>query len=132
MTPAPLPAAELDALEMLTVGAKVTCIRPDALLSLLAEVRASRSRQAGGDEVVWRPIETAPRDGTRIMLGRHGEHPVIGWWWTGDPQFPWRFFDTDGDELNSRMDVHGGFTHWQPWPDWPAAAPPCAGKGNGT
>ena len=30
----------------------------------------------------WQPIETAPRDGNRVLLYREGwrEHTAVGWW----------------------------------------------------
>lgn len=85
----------------------------------------------------WQPIETAPRDGTEIILAirsidakPHWVH--IGWWEEGDP-FPWRFIDTFGInptgccemEEEDRCPVNGaraeGVTHWMPLPPAPEA-----------
>lgn len=71
----------------------------------------------------WQPIETAPKDGTELLLW-NGEH-IIGWWETGrefrgsDHFNDWSF----GYETVSGYDA--GFkrvnkpTHWQPLPEPP-------------
>jgi hypothetical protein len=86
----------------------------------------------------WRPIETAPRDGTEIILAISGWPPdrkwvCVGWWEQGD-SFPWRFIDTFSleptgcceDEDGDRCPVNGAkaesVTHWQPLPEFRARA----------
>ena len=90
--------------------------------------------------MTWQPIETAPRDGTVILLAKE-EQVVAGWWSdaketqcsTGTP-YPWCFMDdhTDFDEdasveagagliqPNGWQDNSNGPTHWQPLPAPPA------------
>ncbi|TDY26262.1 hypothetical protein B0G81_6772 [Paraburkholderia sp. BL6665CI2N2] len=71
----------------------------------------------------WQPIETAPKDGTNILI-RFGLDGVSqakftpGWAW------PWQFIDTnDGVTwmLNRAVDGPGGPSHWMPLPAAPAA-----------
>ena len=62
-----------------------------------------------GVRMEWQPIETAPKDGTRVLVHEPGMEPEIahwsgGVWWIGqsdDFQFP------------------GGITHWMPLPEPP-------------
>lgn len=61
----------------------------------------------------WQPIETAPKDGTRIIYYEvyHGQaHIGLGFWW-------------NGDDLN-RAGWHDGLyvfpTHWMPIPNPPS------------
>lgn len=74
----------------------------------------------------WQPIETAPKDGTELLLandrvmwfGRWVHHQVFvngelqrEWeHWEGHP---WRALGFDGKEVKEA-------THWQPKPDFPA------------
>lgn len=55
----------------------------------------------------WRPIETAPKDGTWVILGDK-ERVVMGFWGS------YGTWD-DGDF----HDDLGEFTHWQPLPEPP-------------
>lgn len=83
----------------------------------------------------WQPIETAPTDGTEIILAilgagatKHWVH--IGWYEPHDP-FPWRFIDTFEltptgcceDEDSDRVPANGAkaesVTHWMPLPPAP-------------
>lgn len=68
----------------------------------------------------WQPIETAPRDGSRIMLGRAADESIArhalvaeGWfnqgqWMTGPFHAP--------EPVGHPTDP---ITHWQPLPDPP-------------
>jgi hypothetical protein len=63
----------------------------------------------------WRPIESAPKDGTWIMVAAHNLYPCDAHWsavWDGDP-YDW-------------MDAAGPFvtqpTHWRPLPALPVMA----------
>lgn len=68
----------------------------------------------------WRPIETAPKDGTRILSWSVGTtkhfagYAVVAW---STRDCVW-FLDDDGD----RGDVIG-LTHWHPLPPPPRDAP---------
>lgn len=67
----------------------------------------------------WRPIETAPRDGSNILL-RFGIDGVSqGKFIPGRRPHPWQFIDTqDGMDwlLNYSVDGPGGPSHWMPMP----------------
>ena len=76
------------------------------------------------EEWAWRRIESAPLDGTHVLL-RFGEDGVsVGWYDDNgfDPR-PWRFVDTGfGDNptakgfINASRDGVYGPSHWQPLP----------------
>lgn len=59
----------------------------------------------------WRSIETAPKDGTRILLGKivgHPDHPTALWWATmGYWSDRWNNWN-DGIEPSGLADP----THW--------------------
>lgn len=70
----------------------------------------------------WQPIETAPKDGTRIMLFCSGKYgAVFGHWnkdqyskkprpyWTNDKEQLWGVYDTRANQP----------THWKPLPKPP-------------
>lgn len=66
----------------------------------------------------WRPIETAPRDGTEIMLsgitpGTSNRWQGVGAWWHDD----WR-----DDEENNMFGFHAP-SHWRPLPPPPSPEP---------
>jgi len=55
----------------------------------------------------WQPIETAPKDGTRVLLGFMGGTVLSGSWRHG--------WAADGSLQNDLRP-----THWQPLPNPPA------------
>lgn len=65
---------------------------------------ALRDARAMGPE--WQPIETAPKDGTQILMVIAGYEPLCGRWrrgtWTSDPD-----------------KAYFSPTHWQPLPAAP-------------
>lgn len=82
--------------------------------------RSSPSPDRGG----WRPIESAPRDGTHVILAFGRDGVMEGWWDDNDPgPYPWKFVDRGapgstgyaaGGFINGSREVRGGPTHWQP------------------
>jgi len=54
----------------------------------------------------WQPIETAPRDGTRVLLGRH-DNVMLGYW---------EFSEGPGWWTDSEWWGNDHFTRWQPLP----------------
>jgi hypothetical protein len=111
----------------------------------LAQLNVSRSYAAdlrlilaALDEQEWRPIETAPRDGSDILLLASGmaieARFCPGEWSDETPISPreysgavWSAFDDALQfliEETSEGDFHGQVTHWRPLP-----APPVEVKG---
>ena len=56
----------------------------------------------------WQPIETAPKDGTRVLVVEDGEYHVA-WWRQG--------WTRAGDDYDIAMEP----THWQPLPPYPTS-----------
>lgn len=90
----------------------------DATQKLLTEAALALRSTLG--EGGWRPIETAPRDGTHILI-RFGSD------WTSsasyhrdeDDAHPWKFLDSQGQGLpiiNGARDDKYGPSHWMPLP----------------
>jgi hypothetical protein len=85
--------------------------------------------EGGGEKASdgWQPMETAPRDGSVILI-RTERGGVEAAYWNlapsavgADRRYPWTFLDpTNG--TNSRMDGDFGPTHWQPLPSAALAA----------
>lgn len=82
----------------------------------------------------WRPIETAPRDGTTIMLwhGKSGlrDRVVVGAY-DKDAEYPWRFLNNPfpliefqhGEDDNGMENAFTSEpTHWLPLPQPPSVS----------
>lgn len=83
----------------------------------------------------WQPIETAPKDTSRILLwasdcGDHGKYPEIriGWFegmgygtmWVNDELwFGWVSVETRDDGYGSEENIYLSPTHWMPLPEPP-------------
>lgn len=71
----------------------------------------------------WMPIESAPMDGTSVLLWEEASiEPFVGRWglgrcWEVDTEH----VDTDGDANVISKLWQGGITHWSPLPPPPAA-----------
>lgn len=66
----------------------------------------------------WQPIETAPRDGTRVLLARCRDDGSYEWMyvaWCRRTQ--WRISENVARNYYSTVDSEP--THWQPLPDPP-------------
>lgn len=66
----------------------------------------------------WQPIETAPKDGTWVMLGRAGRMPEVGSWENGSPWLDGWFC---GGERSDSYGPDFDPTHWMPLPEPPHA-----------
>lgn len=70
-------------------------------------------------QIEWQPIETAPKDGTRIILGYSGSHSCEGFWMDDPSRNYWEdigWFDSDSDVLCEHPRKP---THWMPLPKPP-------------
>ncbi len=77
----------------------------------------------------WQPIETAPRDGTEVLILRDGRL-ALGWW-SDDPYRPepvpfWH--GTDVHDYGKKWAQKTQPTHWMPLPAAPSPAEPEAGQ----
>lgn len=83
----------------------------------------------------WQPIETAPKDGTMLLLAgdnfgdpQRGQHVTVGsWrnergWWEGLP-------DPVEEQMTANTQLQH-LTHWMPLPDAPAFDVPVQGSGS--
>lgn len=77
----------------------------DAVLSLLS----AAPRVPVGGEGVWQPIETAPRDGTRILVLVPPASIVVAHWWGGKFRL----------HTLSSLNKLGQPTDWMPLPSFP-------------
>lgn len=103
--------------------------------SALASSDPTPAAEAGGDEVAaqrlaasplpsssgtgWRPIETAPKDGTNV-LGAHDRAAIVVYWqheWTVDGAPGWATGETDLGGYFYTFPV----THWRVLPPLPSA-----------
>lgn len=71
----------------------------------------------------WRPIETAPKDGTRVLVYQEDEAsdmtPQIAWWITWHGEEGWHIcWDNEPLQNNSAFAPP---THWAPLPEPPAS-----------
>ena len=93
--------------------------------------RFVKSSAYGGYAGHWQTIDTAPRDGTSILI-RFGNDGVSQARYVIGSSHPWRFIDTrDGMPwmVNNAVDSEYGPTHWMPMPDAaPTPAAQSAGK----
>ena len=83
----------------------------DRISSYVSDLE-SRLEKAEAERDGWQPIETAPKDGTTLLLG-HSVTVFDGWWSEGDGAW------IDGE--NNMFGDHIGYepTHWRPLPSPP-------------
>ncbi len=80
----------------------------------------------------WRPIETAPRDSSRVLVaGKNsmGEWRVCEAWWrlpyeNAPADQCWWCYDKDGTLLDASIYEGKGATHWMPLPEPPQPKTP--------
>ena len=66
----------------------------------------------------WQPIETAPRDGTNVLLVNRKGNMATGLWMSGPIGTGWVL--RGGSAPNVFFNEHHGPTHWMPLPAPPA------------
>lgn len=79
-------------------------------------------KEAASPSVEWRPIETAPKDGTTLLLCGPGHSIACGWWEEevngyNDPGWTDGTVQSFGYETVTKLDP----THWMPIPPTYAA-----------
>lgn len=83
----------------------------------------------------WQPIETAPRDGTEILIAIGSDYIGSAFYADDDSDpYPWKFFDRNGIKplANGIRDDRMGPTHWMPLPAPPSSAKPAPDAVPGT
>ncbi len=93
--------------------------------SRCSEFPTSAAPQSAPPEVEatnWQPIETAPKDGRKIVLGRVGIDPVLIAHWETEPSWAWKgespcwaVYMADDDFYSHYLNADWA-THWQPLP----------------
>jgi hypothetical protein len=73
---------------------------------------------------MWLPIETAPKDGTSMLLWIEGRYHIGGWSRTGDISYPFAWVNEYGDIIARPWQGDPEPTHWMPLPDPPTATIP--------
>lgn len=98
----------------------------DARAEAEAALSSARARAAiqAVQEAQWRPIETAPRDGTFILValtGREDGAEVVEAYWPKDADDWWLASTSPGDWIGDAIHevMHGTITHWMPLPSFP-------------
>ena len=74
--------------------------------------------------MIWQPIETAPKDGTSILLCVAPFEPLVGHF---DEELGWVDFVDEFDNSRRALWIENGEqyapTHWMPLPPPPAGSP---------
>lgn len=65
----------------------------------------------------WRPIETAPKDGTNVLLRNRRGNMATGLWMVGIIGTGWLL--RGGNKPDAFFNGHHGPTHWMPLPPGP-------------
>lgn len=70
--------------------------------------------------MIWQPIETAPRDGTRVLAiwGKHGTQIIYWYSWEERPEYLVKAGACWKPE-NQRCPINATPTHWMPLPPPP-------------
>lgn len=97
------------------------------IVSHVIGILQMRELSAASEGEGWQPIETAPRDGTHILV-RFGEDHVSSAAYTDDDSHthPWKFLDDQREGrpiFNGARDDRYGPTGWMPLPSPLSAAP---------
>jgi len=93
---------------------KLNLIARDAAFKRVAELEAENKRLR--DAVQWQPIETAPKDGTRVLIFVDGYVKIAR-----SLGVVWSVFHCDDEFYNEEYHLNYP-THWQPLPEPPVYA----------
>jgi hypothetical protein len=96
-------------------------LTPEEWEKLYANVQELRRRAAIAP---WQPIETAPKDGSWVLLWVENNRQAIVAYWSGKPLWDGNFWVAQGEVCS--WDLENNFyhpTHWKPLPDPPKEQP---------
>ena len=71
------------------------------------------------EECAWQPIETAPKDGTNVLLINRKGNQAAGLWMNSLLGVGW--YLRGGNQPDTFFNDHHGPTHWMPLPPPPSA-----------
>ena len=100
--------------------------RFDAADMATASAQGFRDGVAKDQQAMWRHIETAPKDGSYLLLWeQYSEAPFVGYWSGGSWSVSHEHVDAEGgwDGANVVDALSMPITHWMPLPAAPPAAP---------
>lgn len=124
--------ADLDLTGIKTATAGEWITRGDAADLGVPLVRVSDLAEIVRRATSWQPIETAPKDGTVVLL-TDSSFVAAGFYASWGTRHPWRFIDSTSEAItcccdheepgrifsNGWMDGPDGPTHWMPLPEAP-------------
>lgn len=93
----------------------IRALTPDDARAALARMMAERAAPK------WQPIETAPKDGTRVVLFMDDE-AIEGWFVSGSRFSGWRIVAMPSHGCGCCSYTDPEPTHWMPLPDAPEAS----------
>ncbi len=105
--------------------------RFDAADVATASAQGFRDGVAKGQQAMWRHIETAPKDGSYLLLWeQYSDAPFVGYWSGGSWSVSHEHVDAEGgwDGANVVDALSMPITHWMPLPPAPG---PTDGESNG-
>ena len=105
--------------------------RFDAADMATAAAQGFRDGVAKDQQAMWRHIETAPKDGSYLLLWeQYSDAPFVGYWSGGSWSVSHEHVDAEGgwDGANVVDALSMPITHWMPLP---AAPGPADGESNG-
>ena len=123
--------------ELLTQHARITELesqlaqRFDAADMATAAAQGFRDGVAKGQQARWQSIETAPKDGSYLLLWeQYSDAPFVGYWSGGSWSVSHEHVDAEGgwDGANVVDALSMPITHWMPLPPAPG---PADGESNG-
>ena len=119
------------AAELRTQHARITELesqlaqRFDAADVATAAAQGFRDGVAKGQQAMWRHIETAPKDGSYLLLWeQYSDAPFVGYWSGGSWSVSHEHVDAEGgwDGANVVDALSMPITHWMPLPPTPSTA----------
>lgn len=101
--------------------------RDDRVSAMRTAISAALAKQDAAIALMrgqsWQPIETAPKDGTNLLLCVKGFVPAVGkWehgWWTYRDASEFLTEESYMEYLDETSDESWPVTHWQPLPNTP-------------